>query len=337
MQRLAIALLVSFGIFFIAELSLAASADVIEAAKKEGEVVWYGGGSSEIDEVLGKNFSKKYPFLQVKKFRIQSQKLLVRFEAESRAGKHVADIVRTTDWYIDYFKKKGLLMKYESPERKFFDNQFKDPEGHYTALYKFLHAMAYNTKLVAKKDLPRSYEDLLASKWKGKLGLEDAAYVWFVNVLKIKGEDQGLEYMRKLARQSVSIRSGTTLLGSLMAAGEIPLVIDLYAYQVERLKKNGAPVDWHAVEPAIVHTVTGGISKNAPHPNAAKLFMDYLLSEDGQKTYLSESLEPVRAGIDVPWYPKKIKLHVNNPEIGDKIGHYQKLFAEIFASAAGPG
>lgn len=337
MRNLAIALLISLAFFLIAESSQAASAGIVEAARKEGEVVWYGGGSSEIDEVLGKNFSKKYPFLQVKKFRIQSQKLLVRFEAESRAGKHVADIVRTTDWYIDYFKKKGLLMKYESPERKSFDNQFKDPEGHYTALYKFLHAMAYNTKLVAKKDLPRSYDDLLDPRWKGKLGLEDAAYVWFANVLKMKGEEQGLEYMRKLARQNVGVRSGTTLLANLMAAGEIPLVVDLYAYQVERLKKNGAPVDWHAVEPAIVHTVAGGISKDAPHPNAAKLFMDYLLSEEGQKTYLSESLEPARAGMDAPWYSKKFILHVNNPDIGEKIGHYQKLFAEIFTGAAGPG
>ena len=82
----------------------AAGADIIEAAKKEGEVNWYGGGSSEIDENINRGFMKKYPFIQAKKFRIQSQRLLVRFEAESRAGKHTADIVRTTDWYIDIFK-----------------------------------------------------------------------------------------------------------------------------------------------------------------------------------------------------------------------------------------
>ena len=82
-----------------------------------------------------------------------------------------------------------------------------------------------------------------------------------------------------------------------------------------------------------MHTITGGISKNAPHPNAAKLFMDYLLSEEGQRTYLSESLEPARTGMDPAWVPKGIKLHVNSPEIGDKVGYYQKLFADIF----GPG
>ncbi|HWP57930.1 MAG TPA: extracellular solute-binding protein [Candidatus Acidoferrales bacterium] len=328
-----VSLLVFSALCSAAQRARAASPEVLEGAKREGEVVWYGGGSSEIDDIIGKNFSKKYPFVQAKKFRIQSQKLLVRFEAESRAGKHVADIVRTTDWYIDIFKKKGLLLPYDSPERKFYASELKDRDGYYTALYKFLHTTAYNTELVRKQDLPRSYDDLLDPKWKGKLGLEDAAYVWFVNLLKIKGESAGVEYMKKLARQNVSLRSGTTLLTSLVAAGEIPFVLDIYAYSVERLKQKGAPIQWHVIEPAIVHTVTAGISKNAPHPNAAKLFMDYLLSEEGQKTYLTESLEPARTGIDAPWAPKNVRVYVNNPEIGDKVGHYQKLFADIF----GPG
>src|SRR5262245_34493415 len=144
MRRFHVGVLAALAIWASAVAARAASPEIIEAAKKEGEVIWYGGGSSEIDEILGKNFSKKYPFLQVKKFRIQSQKLLVRFEAESKAGKHVTDIVRTTDWYIDIFKQKGLLMKYESPERNAFIKEFKDPDGYYTALYKQLHAIAYN-------------------------------------------------------------------------------------------------------------------------------------------------------------------------------------------------
>jgi iron(III) transport system substrate-binding protein len=337
MVKFAIALLAIVVIGLTAAIGRAASPEVIEGAKKEGEVVWYGGGSSEIDEIIGKSFTKKYPFIQPKKFRIQSQKLLVRFEAETRAGKHVADIVRTTDWYIDIFKKKGLLLKYDSPERKFFMNELKDSDGYYTALYKQLHCLAYNTRMMRKEELPRTYDDLLDPKWKGKLGLEDASYVWFVNLIKIKGESQGIEFMKKLARQNVSLRSGTTLLTNLVTAGEIPLAIDIYADNVVRTKKEGAPIDFHVLEPAIVHTITGGISKYAPHPNAAKLFMDYLLSEEGQKIYLMESREPARTGIETPWVPKGIKLFVNNPDIGDKVGYYQKLFAEIFASAVPPG
>jgi iron(III) transport system substrate-binding protein len=315
---------------FRAATAYAASADIIEAAKKEGEVNWYGGGSSEIDENINRGFMKKYPFIQAKKFRIQSQRLLVRFEAESRAGKHSADIVRTTDWYIDIFKKKNLLLKYDSPERKQISDEFKDKEGFYTSLYMAVHALAYNPKLIPKNEVPRSYDDLLEPKWKGKLGLEDAAYVWFVNLLKIKGEKQGLDYMRRLAKQDVSLRSGTTLLTNLVAAGELPVAIDLYAENVERSKRAGAPVDWVAFEPTIIHTIAGGINRNAPHPNAAKLFMDFLLSEEGQRIYLTESQQPTRKGFAAPWFPKNLKLHVNDPDIGDKIGEYQKMFHEIF-------
>jgi iron(III) transport system substrate-binding protein len=316
--------------YFGSTATYAASADIIDAAKKEGEMNWYGGGSSEIDENINRGFMKKYPFIQAKKFRIQSQRLLVRFETESRAGKHSADIVRTTDWYIDIFKKKNLLLKYDSPERKQFADEFKDKDGFYTSLYMAVHGLAYNPKLVAKNEVPRSYDDLLAPKWKGKLGLEDAAYVWFVNVLKIKGEKQGIEYMRRLAKQDVSLRSGTTLLVNLVAAGELPLAIDLYAENIERSKKAGAPVDWVAFEPTIVHTIAGGINRNAPHPNASKLFMDFLLSEEGQRIYLAESQQPTRKGLAAPWFPKNLKLHVNDPDIGDKVGDYQKLFHEIF-------
>jgi hypothetical protein len=151
MGKFAIALLTVLQVGLACAVGLAASPDIIEGAKKEGEMVWYGGGSSEIDEVIGNNFAKKYPFIQPKKFRIQRQKLLVRFEAETRAGKHVADIVRTTDWHIDIFKKKGLLLKYDSPEREFFIKELKDADGHYTALYKQLRVPAYNTKLIARR------------------------------------------------------------------------------------------------------------------------------------------------------------------------------------------
>ncbi len=315
-----------------AAASFAASVDLIEGAKKEGAMDWFGGGSAEIDELINRGFMKKYPFIQARKTRVQSQRLLVRFETESRAGKHTADIVRTTDWYIDIFKKKGLLLQYDPPERKNIPDEMKDRDGFYTSLYLAVHALVYNTRLVPKNDLPRSYDDLLDPKWKGKLGLEDAAYVWFVNVLKMKGEKPGIEYMRRLARQDVSLRASTTLLTNLVAAGEIPFAIDLYVDDVERVKKAGAPLDWVAFDPMIVHTIAGGINKNAPHPNAAKLFMDFLLSEDGQRIYQSQNMQPTRRGITAPWLPKNVKIHVNDPDIGDKVGDYQKLFGEIFGA-----
>ena len=156
---------------FSAASAYGATADLIEGAKKEGAMDWMGGGSAEIDETMNRAFMKHYPFIQARKTRVQSQRLLVRFETESRAGKHTADIVRTTDWYIDIFKKKGLLLKYEPPERKNIPDELKDRDGFYTSLYLAVHVPAYNTRLLAKNDLPRSYDVLLEPKWKGKFGL----------------------------------------------------------------------------------------------------------------------------------------------------------------------
>ena len=308
---------------FSAGAAYAASIDLVEAARKEGEINWFGGGSAEIDESINRGFMKKYPFIQAKKTRVQSQRLLVRFETESRAGKHTADIVRTTDWYIDIFKKKGLLLKYEPPERKNIPDELKDRDGFYTSLYMAVHALAYNTRLVPKHELPRSYDDLLDPKWKGKMGVEDAAYVWFVNVLKMKGEKQGIEYMRRLARQDVSLRASTTLLTNLVAAGEMPLAIDLYADDVERTKKAGAPLDWVAFDPMIVHTIAGGINKNAPHPNAAKLYLNYLLSNEGQVTWSKASgLASLRR--DVP------RDHIPEILLPQEGAIYQETFREKY-------
>ncbi len=316
--------------------SWASTPETIEAAKKEGEVVWYGGGSGKEDEAVGQGFTRKYPFIQAKKFRIQSQTMIARFEAESVSGKHVADIVRTTDWYIYVAKQKGLLTKYDSPERKYYSAEFKDPEGYYTAVWKYLHVIAYNTKLVPKAEVPRSYEDLLDPRWKGKIGFVDpvsaSGITWFVNQLRMRGETEGLEFMRKLAAQNVSLRSSSTLLANLVAAGELPIALDLYGYQVEQLKKEGAPINWVALEPAVVHTVLAGISRYAPHPNAAKLFMDYLLSEEGQRIYLSFDYEVTRQGLYPAWFPRGVKQFVSDPQMdSERFNRYQKMFRDVFA------
>jgi iron(III) transport system substrate-binding protein len=314
----------------------AISPEIIEAAKREGEMVWYGGGSGKEDDAVGEGFTKKYPTIRAKKFRIQSQNMIARFEAESVSGKHVADIVRTTDWYVYVAKQKGLLMKYDSPERKYFGPEFKDSEGYYTALWKYLHVIAYNTTLVPKTDVPRSYQDLLDPKWKGKIGFVDpvsaSGITWFVNQLRMRGEKEGLEFMKKLAAQDISLRSSPQLLASLVAAGELPIALDLYGYQVEQLKKRGAPINFVALEPAVVHTLYGGISKYAPHPNAAKLFMDYLLSEEGQRIYLSFDFEVTRQGLYPAWFPKGVKQFVSDPQMdGERFNRYQKMFRDVFA------
>ena len=311
---------------------LAVSQEVIEAAKKEGEVIWYGAGSNAIDNKIGRGFMKKYPSIKPKKFRISAYKLLVRFRAESRADRHIADIVRTTDAILETFRKEGLLIKYASPERKFYIDELKDRDGYYTAFYNFRHVIAYNTNLVPKGEVPRSYEDLLKPRWKGEMGIPDgsAGFIWFANQLKIRGEEKGLKLIRELAKQEPTVISSQSQLVKLVGAGEYAIAINSYAYRIERLKKRGAPIDWVPVEPVVIHNLFGGISKNAPHPNAAKLFMDYLLSEAGQKVYISQGVNPARTGLKAPWLPK-LKVFYSDPvEMSERYGEFEKRFRKMF-------
>src|SRR6059058_6615136 len=124
-------------------------------------------------------------------------------------------------------------------------------------------------------------EDLLSPKWKGKMGMDNTKPEWFAWKLKGMGEEKGLAYMRKLGAQEFRLYPGLTVLTGLLAAGEFPLVLNTYLHNVEDIKRKGGPVEWIAQDPVFTKFHTLGIGSKAPHPNAAKLFTDFMLSEYG--------------------------------------------------------
>ena len=138
---------------------------------------------------------------------------------------------------------------------------------------------AYNTKLIKKESLPKTYRDLLDQKWKGKLGVEGKDEDWFASVVDVTGGgENGLKFFRDLvATNGLSVRQGHTLLNNLVISGEVPLALNIYNYMPEQAKKKGAPIDWFAIEPAIARSNGVGVARHAPHPNAAMLFYEYLL------------------------------------------------------------
>ena len=142
---------------------------------------------------------------------------------------------------------------------------------------------AYNTRLVAPRMVPKTYDDLLDPKWKGKLMMEGTKADWFAGMLQIMGQERGLQYMRELAKQEPSFAEGHELLAQLVAAGEGVFDINIPASSVERVKENGAPIDWTALGEAPAIMVGIGLSSQAAHPNAAKLFIEFALSREGQK------------------------------------------------------
>jgi iron(III) transport system substrate-binding protein len=315
----------------------AATADrekVFESAKKEGGLVLYTGMETDEANRYAKEFTKRYPFIKPEIFRSSGESVQNRFLTEHRANVHNADIFQTSIVQVYQLKNAGLLAKYSSEESHAYGEGFKDPQGYWTAFYLIPYVIGYNTKLVLPKDAPTSYEDLLHPKWEGQIALETEEYQWFYHLLRIMGEGKGLEYMKKLARQNLQMRKGHTLLAQLVAAGEVAMAVVVYSNRVERMKNAGAPIDWVRFRgPTITAINAISIPEKAPHPNAAKLFVDFALSKEGQNLLRMFRRIPARPDIlpDPPSLTKGLNLYAARPE-GMIENYYETVarFNEIF-------
>jgi iron(III) transport system substrate-binding protein len=190
-------------------------------------------------------------------------------------------------------------MSYDSVEREGFDPAFKDKKGFWTAFYVNPNVMAYNIHLMQPVAAPKSYRDLLDGRWKEKLVLEQTAVEWFATLVQYWGEENGISYMRRLAGQNLKTLNGNTLITQLVAAGEHAAAVSLNGPRVELTKRRGAPIDWNALDPTVVDIVTLGIAAKAPHPNAAKLYIDFVLSRGVQENLLEEQFVKPSGRTDV--------------------------------------
>jgi iron(III) transport system substrate-binding protein len=160
---------------------------------------------------------------------------------------------------------------------------------------------AYNTTLVSKAELPRTYADLLHPKWRGRLGIESKDQDWFASVADVMGgREPGLDFFRQLARGGLSVRVGHSLLTNLVISGEVPLALTVYSYMPEQARKRGAPIDWFALEPAIARSNAVGVARRAPHPSAARLFYEYLLGEAAQRAFVDMDYVPSNVRVASP-------------------------------------
>ncbi|MBI4528953.1 MAG: extracellular solute-binding protein [Deltaproteobacteria bacterium] len=334
--RVVCSLILVFFSLGISLKALAQSMDIIEGAKKEGQVVYYTGMNLDQATVFAQEFVKKYPFIKPEIFRSSGEKVLTKYLTEARAKTYRADVFQTSVIQIFQLKEQGLLQKYVSPESSAYPDGFKDLEGHWTAFYLLPYVIGYNTNIVPRKEAPRSYEDLLNVKWKGKIGLEAEQYQWFFHLLKIMGREKGMDFMRRLATQDLQMRHGHSLLTQLVISGEIPISVVLYGNDVEDEKqRKGAPIDWVRFKgPTITAFNAISVPANPPHPNAAKLFVDFALSREGQQI-LQRSFRRVPARPDasqgMPSIVEGLTLYPARPE--ELIKNYKETvaqFKEIF-------
>ena len=260
---------------------------LIEAAKKEGELSVYHA-YPRLTAVL-EAFGKKYG-IKVKSWRAGSEAILQRLTTEARGGRFEVDLVQNNAPENEAAHREKLLLEVRSPYHADLISQAVPAHREWVGITLDVWTAAYNTDKVKKEELPRSYQDLQDPKWKGRLGIEADNHAWFGTLMTALGEEQGLKVFNNIvATNGISARKGHSLLTTLVASGDVPLALTVYNWNPEQLKaKGGVPIEGLFIAPVIAQPSTIGVLKRAPHPAAALLFYDFMLTE-GQKLMADSS------------------------------------------------
>jgi iron(III) transport system substrate-binding protein len=267
--------------------------------------------------------------VNVRGWRAGSEKVLQRTVTEARANRHDADVIETNGPELESLYREKLLQPLRSPHMKDLMPQAVRPHGHWvgTRINMFVHS--YNTSLVKKEELPKSYADLAHPRWKGRLGIEAEDEDWFAMVIKEQGEENGLKIFREIAKTNgFSVRKGHTLLAGLVGSGEVPFALTTYSHGAEKMKQKGAPLEWFAIAPAIGRANGIAIPRKPAHPHAAALFMDFVLSPEGQA--ILEKGGYVPANLRIGNAQQKLPLKFVDPSVVlDEDAKWKKLYSEI--------
>jgi ABC-type Fe3+ transport system substrate-binding protein len=319
----------------------AADAALIAAAQKEGQVTWY---TTQITNQFGRPamdaFQKRYG-IRVNFIRADSIELAVRMTNEAQAGRLQADVYDGTST-APPVKKAGLALKWLPDRARRWPPEYRDPEEFWVATNIYVHTPAYNTNLVPKGSEPRSWRDLLDPIWKGKMAwathaTSSGALGFIGTVLAEMGEAPGKAYLRELARQDIIQLGGSarTVVDQAIA-GEYPVALQVFNHQPVISARRGAPIDWIPMNPAMAVLSVAGVTKDAPHPNAAKLLVDFFVADEGQQLFHDADYIPVAP--DMP--PREPSLRPDgksfraiffSPEQSDAaMPHWLDVYNEIF-------
>ena len=305
------------------------------AAKKEGSLTLYTTIAEKDLATIIKPFEDKYG-IKVTVWRAGTDKVLQRTITEARAKRYDVDAIHFGSPEMEALAREKILQPVSSPVHKDLLAGSVPAHRMWAATILSVWVQAYNTNVVKKQDLPKTYQDLLDPKWKGKLGIEAKDDDWFATVVHLLGgEEKGLAFFRELvAKNGISVRKGHTLLDNMVVSGEVPLALTVYNYMPEQAKKKGAPIDWFAIEPAVARSNAIGVAAHAAHPNAALLFYEYLLGPDGQKAMTSIDYVPTNTKVESP--VKGIRIVPTDPVRSlDEEQKWSRLFEETVTKKGG--
>jgi iron(III) transport system substrate-binding protein len=307
---------------------------IVAAAKKEGTLTLYTTIAEKDLPTLIKPFEAKYG-IKVVVWRAGTDKVLQRTLVEAKANRNEVDVIHFGSPEMEALSREKVLQPVDSPVYRDLVAGAVPKHHEWAATLLSVWVQAYNTNLIKKADLPKTYQDLLDPKWKGKLGIEAKDEDWFATVIDLNGGmDKGLKFFQDLvARNGISPRKGHTLLNNMVVSGEVPLALTVYNYMPEQAKRKGAPIDWFVLEPAVARSNAVGVARQAPHPAAAVLFHEYMLT-DAQK--VMPSIDYVPTNTKVPSPMKDVRVIITNPARSlDEADKWSKLFDETVVKRGG--
>jgi iron(III) transport system substrate-binding protein len=260
---------------------------LIEAAKKEGKVVYYTSIDLPLAEKIAKAFEAKYPGIAVRVERTGAERVFQRIGQEYQSKIYAVDVVNSSDAaHFIAWKRDGILQAYVPEDvAKFYPAEHKDPDGLFASFRVGMSVIGYNTSLVKAEDAPKSFADLLDPKWSGKMVKAHPGYSG--NVMSATFEivrDLGWEYLEKLAKQKIMQVQSSTDPPKKLALGERAVMVDGNEYNALQLKEDGKPVEIvYPTEGTPMAVGPNAIFKNAPNPNAARLLQSYMFTSECQQ------------------------------------------------------
>ena len=311
------------------DASVRAQDDLIAKAQKERELVVYGTALVAQFDKFSEPFRSRYPFIKIQYSRATGEALTTKIFYEASAHQLSPDIVLINNYTHRIFMKKNIITPYQPPTAGNIPPGFIDKQGYWLGFYLVPYAITYNTTLVPKESAPKSFEDLLNPKWKHQISLEREEYLVTQSHMQYMGQAKGTEYFRRLARQEPILVNGHSKQAVLLTAGEFPIIIYSDIARTEELKRKGAPVEWVRAEPHITVLVSAAITREARHPAAARLFMNYLAADEGQKEVIAMDKPPALPKFQ-PEYLRGVKLYPADWALSDTYEEYNKLYRDIF-------
>lgn len=300
---------------------------LLERARKEGQLTFYTSLATTESIPLTQAFEKKTG-VKVLLWRALSEEVVQRALNESRGRRHVMDVVETNGPEVETLTREQITAEYYSPHTAKYPPWATPAHRQWVSDRMDFFVVAYNTAKVKREELPATYEGFGDPKWKGRLGIEATDQEWLAGVVKQWGSERGLGFFRRLVALRPDVRKGHVLLAQLIAAGEIQIGLTAYASNAESAKRTGAPIDWIALEPVVVRPQGLAVSRNAPNPNAALLFADYLLSPEGQQFYESVGRFPASRGVRGAGDPSRVVM-VDSQAAADESEKWQKIWGEL--------